>query len=56
MIDRYTQDYLADDPRMKSISSCTGRAVPCYELVDVEAFERSEIVNEFLDSKDLDLR
>lgn len=56
MISDYTNHYIGQDPRMAAAAGNTGRMIGCHEYLDVEAFERTALVNEFLDRKDMNLR
>lgn len=56
MADQYTQQYMAQDPRMEVNHRAIGRVTACHEFVDVEDFERTDLVNDFLDHKEVDLR
>ena len=55
-IGEYTDHYIEQDPRMAAAAGRTGRMIGCHEYIDVEAFERTALVNEFLDRKDMNLR
>ncbi|MBX3493689.1 MAG: helix-turn-helix transcriptional regulator [Parvibaculum sp.] len=55
-VDDYTNRYIDEDPRMAAAAGRTGRMIGCHEYMDVEAFERTAIVNEFLDRKAMNLR
>ncbi|MBX3497463.1 MAG: PAS domain-containing protein [Parvibaculum sp.] len=56
MVDDYTNRYIEQDPRMAAVAGQAGRMVGCHEYMDVEAFERTAIVNEFLDRKAMNVR
>lgn len=56
MIEDYIQLYADGDPRIAGAADRSGRMVACHELVDTGAFERTALVTEFLDRKELNLR
>jgi|GEM_PF-3698252 len=55
-IEDYIQVYADGDPRVAGAADRSGRMVACHELVDTDSFERTALVTEFLDRKELNLR
>ena len=57
MIDKYQNLYAADDPRIPAATrSYMETPVACQDLVNVDSFERTALVNEFLDRPECNLR
>jgi hypothetical protein len=52
----YERHYAVHDPRITAAFEKFGQFLPCWRLVDAGAFERSVIVNEWSDRKDVDTR
>jgi hypothetical protein len=56
LYEEYERYYAAHDPRVHNAFQKFGQFVPCWQLVDAEAFDKSAIVNEWSDRKDIDTR
>jgi hypothetical protein len=52
----YERNYAQHDPRVHAAFQNFGQFLPCWRLVDAEAFEKSIIVNEWSDRRDIDTR
>lgn len=52
----YQNQYANDDMRLPAVVNHTGKAFAADDFIDVEAFEKTSLVNEFLDAKDVNLR
>ena len=55
-IDRYKSQYVEEDIRLPAAIKHAGQAVAADDFIDVEAFEKTSLVNEFLDAKNMDVR
>jgi hypothetical protein len=52
----YEREFAPHDPRIAAALKNFGRLLPCWRLVDNDAFEKSFIVHEWSDRKDIDCR
>ncbi len=52
VLQTYLDLYAENDPRLPSYLSHTGQLLPCHQTVDQALFERSALVNDFLDKMD----
>jgi hypothetical protein len=52
----YERYYAVHDPRIEAALQNFGKFLPCWRLVDPEKFEKSIIVNEWSDRRDIDTR
>jgi hypothetical protein len=56
LYEEYARHYAVHDPRIEAAMRNFGRVLPCWRLVDAREFDKSIIVNEWSDRKDIDTR
>lgn len=56
LMEEWDRHIMPHDPRFAGILARYGELLPCWKLVDVEAFEKSVVVGDWADRKDVDRR